>query len=595
MPAQPVHEGVDSRELLVEREPNKRAQVGNPFQGLGPNSAAPSHSFPRRFGQADPAPASDYPGHCSKDVNGLSMHSQPRDWDIDAMGHPLADVLKPINALKHSAHMTQQSALSQSHATRYQGLENSRGSVAPGPVPQSKPEFLRFSTRHNSEISYTSSSGRTSFGPASEVKLFAGGVADPIHQDWQDKDVPIEKRGPETLPMRMRTLTPRDLNRGSNGSDHRSSRPTARGLAHSGSRSTTSHPESTPRPKLEKTEQTHTDSHAPFPRTCTSESRSDLDMRQASFTASKWLSFDRVLVSPAHTELSKISGSAIRDHRVLVLDGLGIDWSYSCAQTYPNADVYALLPERPLATRSETETTFWPPLLPNHHVVPLQSETGLFLTPKTTLPFPRSFFKTIVIRFPPAAPESYHRALLAESKRVLCPDGWLEINVLDIDPVCIGTLMRKACRELKTRMSFQRLDDERYCLGNASDVFMKQLGRCRWENVLRCFVGVPVARRSTQGASGFDLSNPVRPSSPLRPEFGARCDSEEPTSTISYVGRWWYKQCYETTHNSRDSNPTSLFDDESLLRECEQMGTNFRLLIACAQKPHQTPRRTISL
>ncbi len=64
------------------------------------------------------------------------------------------------------------------------------------------------------------------------------------------------------------------------------------------------------------------------------------NLRFGALMTSKWLSFGRVLFSPVHFDLKDPN-----EDRVLVIDGLGKDWSYYCALTYPEAIVYDIGPE----------------------------------------------------------------------------------------------------------------------------------------------------------------------------------------------------------------------------------------------------------
>ena len=64
------------------------------------------------------------------------------------------------------------------------------------------------------------------------------------------------------------------------------------------------------------------------------------NLRFSALMTSRWLSFGRVLFSPAHAEIQ-----SNRQDRVLVLDGLGNDdWSFYCSLTYPHATIYNLSP-----------------------------------------------------------------------------------------------------------------------------------------------------------------------------------------------------------------------------------------------------------
>jgi hypothetical protein len=61
---------------------------------------------------------------------------------------------------------------------------------------------------------------------------------------------------------------------------------------------------------------------------------------------------------------------------------------------------------------------------------------------------------------------------------------------------------------------------------------------------------------------------------------------------VARVGRWWYSTCYE---RALLPDHQSIWADDVLLRECEEQGASFRLLICHAQKPAETRRRTVSV
>jgi hypothetical protein len=325
------------------------------------------------------------------------------------------------------------------------------------------------------------------------------------------------------------------------------------------------------------------------------------DLRFGALMTSKWLSFGRILFSPAHNEV-RLADEA----RILVVDGLGDDWSHYVATSYPNAVVYNLS----ITPATASESSGWEPLTNYRH----------FNHPSLSapFPFPRGFFTAVVFRFPVAATEQKYQACILESKRVLRPGGHLEVVALDIDMINMGTRGRRALRGLKTRM---QQTDQDVSLGNLSDTLVRMIGRRGFEEVQRCVVGVPAAGRiprsddvlrssscsstSTSGrprtanSSGTDqqesdinfatLLQKNRQSQIVEP---GRANDEGITKMVARVGRWWYSACYEQPLLENDK---SVWQEHGLLRECEKQGTSFRLLICCAQKPLQPRRRTKSV
>lgn len=339
------------------------------------------------------------------------------------------------------------------------------------------------------------------------------------------------------------------------------------------------------------------------------------NLRFGALMTSKWLSFGRVLFSPVHFELKDPN-----EDRVLVIDGLGKDWSYYCALTYPEATVYNLGPG-PSSIPSQNDGAAEPwSTLPNHRHICHESLTQ-------ALPFPMHFFACVVLRFPEALPSSVHRFVLSETKRVLRPGGYLEFSVLDLDLVNMGNRARRAVRGLKVRI---QAADENTSLRNISDEVMAGLGRKGFVECNRCVVGVPVAgklptpddtKKSTKKRAGSIASTNSKKNGALpapkgpKPEVSfsdllnvsspSESTNIEITEMVARVGRWWYSRCYESLVLPEAGEPgaatsgnllqNSIWRDESLIAECEKRGTTFKMLIGYAQKPEVGVRRTVSV
>lgn len=329
--------------------------------------------------------------------------------------------------------------------------------------------------------------------------------------------------------------------------------------------------------------------------------QSTTSLRFGALLTSKWLSFGRILFSPAHNEVQ-----LAEEPKVLVVDGLSSDWSHYVAMSYPSAEVYNLTSRMP-----GSPSVSWPDdnenLKPPHNL--RQYRTA---DPSTPFPWPKGFFNAVVFRFPTATTEDSYQYCISECKRVLRPGGYLEVAVLDLDLMNMGAKARKAVRGLKTRM--QQRDPE-VCLRNLSDILVRFIGRRGFESVQRCIVGVPAAGRipRSQDMSSVSSDSSGRPvwqheapssksqefsfadlldDSPTK-QFGAGKTTDETiTKMVAKVGRWWYTTCYEKALLPGDQ---SIWNDATLLRECERQGTSFRLLICHAQKPTQTRRRTVSV
>lgn len=318
------------------------------------------------------------------------------------------------------------------------------------------------------------------------------------------------------------------------------------------------------------------------------------NLRFGALMTSKWLSNGRVLFSPAHNEMRLAD-----EPRVLIIDGLGSDWSFYVALSYPAATVYNLGPD---ASASWPGVSQMPP--PNHRHIAHATISAAF-------PFPKGFFTAVVFRFPVATNDQAFQACIFECKRVLRPGGYLEVTVLDMDLNCMGNRARKALRGLKTRMQQQ---DQSVSLRNTSDFVLRVIGRRGFEEVQRCVVGVPAAgriprsqdvsdrssresgkhvwSRESRASQEFSFADLLEDARANQMEHDTRKNDEGITKTVAKVGRWWYSSCYEKALLPSDN---SIWSDQALLRECEKQGTSFRLLICHAQKPTQTRRRTVSV
>lgn len=343
------------------------------------------------------------------------------------------------------------------------------------------------------------------------------------------------------------------------------------------------------------------------------------NIRSGSLMTSRWLSFGRVLFSPAHNHVK--NGE---QERILVIDGLGNDdWSFYCALTYPNADIYCLT-DGPAKPTSKHPAAWQPP--ENHHTVHQASLEQPF-------PFAKSFFTVTVLRFPSACSESVQNNIVSECKRVLRPGGYMEMSVLDLDLLNMGIRTRKAVRMLKEKMY---LFDANISLKPASDNLQKLLGLQGFDSLRRCMVRIPVTGvivRSSASSSSTSSSNPSTsaptgtpstafsaltssstsmqqpkvhgksPSSDTDLSLGDLLSDPSPSPSndesirkiVAKVGRWWYTRCYEIPVLPNGDSASSIWADERVLRECQKRGTGFRLLIAYAQKPSEVKRRTASV
>lgn len=311
-----------------------------------------------------------------------------------------------------------------------------------------------------------------------------------------------------------------------------------------------------------------------------------VNLRVGSMTVSKWLTFGHVLFSDIRHELiaDKQDGSAVPRHSILVLDGLGNDdWSFYVAETYPKANFYNLSPRAPLAASAKKDDKKALLSPPNHHQVQYFDHLSKF-------PFAPQSFDSVVYRFPVAAPESHYRNIIAESRRVLKPGGFLELAILDLDLNNMGNRGRRTIRTLKEMIHEQNPGTS---LGSAADILVKLLGQGGFSGIRAAKVGVPVAssiiqpkRRSRDESTAKIPQSQDPPSlSDMMKENGPAADANI-TKMVTRVGRWWYTRCYENAAGSTNKDERrGIWDDKGLLHECQELGTSLKLTVCCARAP----------
>ncbi|KAI1414332.1 hypothetical protein F5Y13DRAFT_178959 [Hypoxylon sp. FL1857] len=277
---------------------------------------------------------------------------------------------------------------------------------------------------------------------------------------------------------------------------------------------------------------------------------SQVNLRVGSMTVSKWLTFGHVLFSPVREELINDTGS-LKRQSILVIDGLGNDdWSFYAAETYPAATFFNLSPRAPLTPEQQTTPSF-PLSPPNHHQIRFVSHMDKF-------PFGPDSFTAVVFRFPSAAPESHYRNIVSEARRVLKPGGYIELSILDVDLNNMGNRTRRAVRRLKERISARNPD---YNLS-------------RFVDVKTCRVGVPVASAITSSSGGVKGKKDERSLAEMMNDKTEMGD-ENITKMVS---------------KTSTGMPTSIWNDKSLLAECEEWGTSLKLMVCHAKMPEARGR-----
>jgi len=197
--------------------------------------------------------------------------------------------------------------------------------------------------------------------------------------------------------------------------------------------------------------------------------------------------------------------------------------------------------------------------------------------------------------------ESSYRNIISEAKRVLLPGGYLEMAILDLDMMNMGNRARRAVRALKVQM---QVADPSINLGSASDLVLKCVGKRGFGDVKSCNVGIPVAStipsntsharpKGTDGQTKTQATEELSLAELMKDSSSA--GDEGITKMVAKVGRWWYTRCYEMGVIPDGDLGRSLFNDSTLLNECEKWYSSFKLVVAYAQKPVAGRRRGASV
>jgi hypothetical protein len=200
--------------------------------------------------------------------------------------------------------------------------------------------------------------------------------------------------------------------------------------------------------------------------------------------------------------------------------------------------------------------------------------------------------------------EAAYRNIIAESKRVLKPAGYLEMAILDLDMMNMGNRARRAVRGLKVQI---QVSDGNISLANASDTVLRIVGKRGFSDIKSCKVGVPVAStipsssskrgvgaKGAKGAKEVEKTKGEEQSLADMMKDESRAGDEGITKMVAKVGRWWYTRCYELGVIPDGDVARSIFNDSTLLAECEKWNASFKLVVAYAQKP-VVGRRTASV
>ncbi|KAG6027457.1 hypothetical protein E4U19_001992 [Claviceps sp. Clav32 group G5] len=311
---------------------------------------------------------------------------------------------------------------------------------------------------------------------------------------------------------------------------------------------------------------------------------SEVSLRVGSMTVSKWLTFGHVLFGEIRHQLPFFETLA-NSHSILVIDGLGNDdWSFYAAETYPSISVFNLSPRPPAPPQAKKSWNKFPSSPTNHHQIRYTSHLDQF-------PFASQTFDAVVYRFPAVAPESHHRNILREARRVLRPGGYIELSILDFDFNGMGSRGQRTVRHLRAKIQLQ--NSAMNLRASTADLITRLLGNVGYADIKLARIGIPVAGSLLQTGSQTStiksgLGKDNNHVSGLAAELRARRDEspladDDITKIVSRVGRWWYSRCYENAAGFPQDK--SIWNDRSLLSECEQFGTSMKLTVCSARAP----------
>jgi len=284
-------------------------------------------------------------------------------------------------------------------------------------------------------------------------------------------------------------------------------------------------------------------------------------------SASKWLSFGRLLFSPGHHLLCMAQMDAellgIDDMKILDLDGPALGgWSWHLAYEYPAALVYNITTSKRYFENYGLQ--HMQPL--NHRLVLTESLTSL-------QPLESSSFDVITARALPRILQKHEWIpLLKECHRVLKPDGYIEVTIVDTLLNNMGPVTRAWIEENIINPALSR---DAGCEGGGIDPhpsksILHNLEAAGLVDIHKCWVWMPA------GTIGDELS-----------------------FVTSRVGRYFYDELFANWGANRTEAPSDsgikthrelgLWSDPRVQAECARDNTAFRWLKCHARKgnfPH---------
>lgn len=169
------------------------------------------------------------------------------------------------------------------------------------------------------------------------------------------------------------------------------------------------------------------------------------------------------------------------------------------------------------------------------------------------------------------------------------PGGYFEASVLDIDMVNMGNRTKRTVDQIKSSLREQPANKSDWTKKAPSDKALHIMAKKGFVHITRCWVGLP-AVGNVDGSREERASMQQVLKEVTAPEEIDMTSAEGMNRAVPRVGRWWYSKCFEDYPDEEEEvqQPrfkSSLWEDKTLLRECEKKRTNFRMLITFARKP----------
>lgn len=275
-------------------------------------------------------------------------------------------------------------------------------------------------------------------------------------------------------------------------------------------------------------------------------------------SASKWLSFGRLLFSPGHHLLcmgqTDIQDIGIDDMRILDLDGPALaGWSWHLAYEYPSALVYNITTSKSYFQNYGVR-----------HMQPLNHRLVLTETLTSLRPLESDSFDVITARALPRVLKKHEWIpLLKECYRVLKPDGYIELTIVDTVLNNMGPIT-KAWIEQNIIEPARAVNGSRDIDLHPSKSILQNLEAANLVDVHKCWVWMPA------GSIGDELS-----------------------SVTSRVGRYFYNDLFgswgldalePSEPGFKASRELELWNDRRVQMECVRENTAFRWLKCHARK-----------